>query len=125
MYVCVFFVCAYVCVCMCVYVFVSAYVCVCVYVCVFLCACAHVCVYVYVLACVCFCVCLRVCMCVFFVYLRVCVCVYVCMCVTLDNEKLDAQFFITHITILYVFRAILLSLQVLCNVTTLLKRNSL
>ena len=85
MYVCVLWVCVYVCVfvfmyvcvlCVCVYVCVFVFVCMCVFLCMFTCFCVFVYVCVFVRLCVCWCVyvCLGVCMCVF-----LCLCVYVCI----------------------------------------------
>ena len=50
--------------------------CMCVHVCVCMCVCAFMCVYVHMCVCVCACMCVHVCMCIY-----VCVHVCVCMCV--------------------------------------------
>ena len=82
LYVCVYYVCT--CVCVCVYVCVC--VCMCVYVCVCVCVYVRKCVYVCVTHTHCVYVCVRVFVCVYVcMCIRVCICVYVypCVCVSM------------------------------------------
>lgn len=81
-------VCAYVCLCLCVYVSICA--CICVYVvCVYICSYMSLCIYARMYVYICVRLCTYICMCVTYVYVHACLCVcvyiHVCICVSAEG----------------------------------------